>query len=96
VLVFAQLSGLNSSRFAHTERIANSDSTVATTITPLMSHRLPRVIGPRAGVVAVLPSGVAGVADSGIVDWSSLIGGRSSAGAPGRASPEWDERPVLP
>ena len=35
VLVFAQLSGLNRSRLAHTERIVNSDSTVATTITPV-------------------------------------------------------------
>ena len=61
VLVFSQLSGLNSSRLAHTETIVNTASTVVNTINPLISHRRRREIGPGA--------------DASIGAWSVTIGG---------------------
>ena len=42
VLVFDQLSGLNSSRFAHTENTPTINSSVATPITLFAKIRLPR------------------------------------------------------
>ena len=73
MLVFDQLSGLNSSRFAHTESIAKIASTVVNTISPLTSQRRRLEIrDPDGASGAAAPPSVAGACSGAVVDGSSL------------------------